>query len=1485
MRAIFPDSPQDWTKAKPGKIYYNSKTRQYTSTIVTDKQTILSANLVEESRKYYEDFVLNVCKNLNKEENITDIVGEVELLGNYIDPSPLIKEKILLGISEDEFANLEEKQDVDISGLITNIYNLNNFFERIEKIAKKFEQYQVQYVQNIFQNSSNSFSNVDFLMESENLYKFGENVKSLIESNNLDSSSYSKMEISYGDSQEIKKITLSEDIDMVNLRYLFEDFINTYPQNNKQTVEFIFNLSELEKDTTSNNQNYETIVEKYFLNSEKKPARSTNIIARSSNFGKATAVKNSDTEDNFASLKEVSNRSARLLQQEILNSVYRTPCMTPEERERINRKLERETGKRASFARELSLSVSDAFFQNLPDVLNKVANKQGDEALKYLGRNFLNRMGVCGIGDLTSLVMNTVFAYINEQEYADELSKCAVQNLNNQNVSKLWEELERLNKNAEILERYRKFVGDTIPPWTTGGYLPPDYRKDLDTDDPISAKYTLTIETPIEDTDIDARFTAFKNSIAASIRGEELLDILVNTFPDEMGWLNFFTDMTKGILNKCRVPMPNIGVSFEANWCQKRVNYPEFEDIPKSNASFAFRPSTIGTILVEELKNIIINLTVRAVIASMRQIFQIIAAGTSFDSDYFKQKQYIPDLFQNENDIQSQIADFCNETTSSFRVVNSTVRGIFQETYPSTYQVYPLSLEDVDKFLKSCSVALGRYDKIRLYKGEAEETTYQKVLELVDGTNISQFLIDYSDIEQVFMSIGQVLDTNAIEEGFYSEVRTETPVTVEYCGINDDSLGMAYGRNKPDISAEQIEQMKQVLKDIQKDKICFAAETVGNPKGVIVGQIGEMLVSKTGPIFGRISEEMGKLFEPVIENQIETVAKNYRNDLYNSRGLFDLIRVNDGGVGENRRQLASFFGTPPIDENIRSLANSKISNYSYSPTKSSTNITLGFDQATSVRYRESNDNIKVADMSVENISTSKYEGEFESGANRIQALLVKNQDILRDSLNKKVSRSFISSGVLTNIIDDYYEDMKNKLLAPRRTYINNWGNIYKDVQENEDYIPLLLGEKKIIEDTKRLYGLIDPFDEKYRYVPFNVYKSKEEAAISYATFLMLVNTVTSEILLKSLPVYEAFGSDLLENYEMLGEYIYQKFENTIDDFSNDRRRIKVLEKLVQTTIIATNEGLLPPISSDIQKNVDRINLNIKSWINGNRGDRVKNLEKNEKDIEDIARFFVYNASKAYIKEFQKSMSEIEDNSSLPSIASTSSISRYILDNSIISGLQDVISDVNKSGILEKRLVLEKYIRLRNPKSGYPGGVQNLSDFRDYLLENPIEGKISDYWDSWHFGIRISSIFDFDSAGISESEINLSTRNEIKGFTILSDSDSTETERYFLSPLVVYEKEIADTKISSSIVNQYDPQSMKKGLSEINDFSNFYYRGMNIENLISLTTIYINEEFGNFLSNNEPVPVILPSTVTNWKLAGEKILNDTKKYIVNTLERI
>ena len=311
---------------------------------------------------------------------------------------------------------------------------------------------------------------------------------------------------------------------------------------------------------------------------------------------------------------------------------------------------------------------------------------------------------------------------------------------------------------------------------------------------------------------------------------------------------------------------------------------------------------------------------------------------------------------------------------------------------------------------------------------------------------------------------------------------------------------------------------------------------------------------------------MGKLFEPVIENKLDTISKNYRNDLYNSRGLFNLIMVDQFGVGQNRRELTAFFGGATERVETRNLADSQIKSSSYSPFKTNNNVTAAFMiGGKGVEYNNTKDQIEIFNpfnvlSKTIDAKTEKFEGEFETGANKIQHLLEKNQDILRDSLNKKVSRNFISNGIMTNLVDSYYENIKSRLLSSKRTY-DTWDSIYESVQENEEYVSRILGENKVIEDTKMLYGRLEGFEDDYKYAPFNAIKSKEEAALSYACFQMLVHTVSSEVLLKSLPVFEAFGADLFNDYDILGEYIYSKFNQAIDDFSNDRRRIKVLEKL------------------------------------------------------------------------------------------------------------------------------------------------------------------------------------------------------------------------------------------------------------------------------------------------------------------------------------
>ena len=1491
MKPIFPESPQEWISAPPNKIYYNSKTKRYTATIIANTQVIPEKDLLSESREYYPDFVKNVLLNLNKvQDDIDTLVNSVEVENNFIDAAALIPEKLLLSIPESVLKDVKENPDLDTSEYETISYTLSTFFVKILQIANKFQDYQTQMVSDIYKNSVNILVDTDFLMESDALSNLSSNIPGLIESNNVDIVKYGKIEISYDSEYSIRCVKLIDDIDSYNLKYLFSDFRKSYPQNRRQTTELLYNLSSLSEDIKSSLITYENIIYSYLSLSTSRRENSINLSARSASKGTAAATKNRDTTKDFDSLKNISKKSVGILQKEILNSVYRTPCMTPEERDRINQQLEESSGKKANFANKLSLSVNDAFFENLPEVLQKIADQQGKEALNDLGTNLLNRLGVCGIGDLTSLVTNTVFAYMNEQEYADELSKCAVQNLNNDKVSTLWTGLQKLGKNAEITEKYRKFVGDTIPPWNTGGYVPPDYRKSLATDNPLTAQYTLKVKTTEKDTDIDFRFVAFKDSIAASVDGTDLLNILVNTFPDEMGWLSFFTDMTKGILNKCKVPMPSAGVSFNANWCQKRVEWPKLRDVPKSNSSFSFKPSTISTILVEEIKNTIINLTVRTVIASMRQVFEIISAGASIDSDYFKENQFIPDLFQNNNDIQYQIADYCGDASPNYKKTNESVREIFYEQYRKTSETNKMSLEDIDSFLKSCSIALSRYDKIRLYNGEAPPTTYNKILALIRGTPVSVYLANYADVEQTFLRIGQLLDSRAIEDQFYDSVRSPTPPSIGYCGDSGDPLSAGYFQNKPDITPTQVERMKEVLKEIQKDKICFAVEALGNPNGVIIGQLGEAFKSKTGPVFGRISEEMGKLFEPIIEQKIETICKNYRNDLYTARGLFDLILVNENGIGKNRRDISSFFGALTILSGSTSMQNSKVIESQYSPDKNFTNITLRFEgggDKPSIEYEDSNGKITLPSKKSMNIKTSQTSGEFETGANKIEMLLVKNQDLLPEDLNRKLARNFIKFGVLGDITDTYFKDLISKISSKRRTYGSNWIKIYETMQKSETAIPALLGEEVTVKDTKMLYGLLDNFPENYKYAPFNALKSKEEAALAYSSFSMLVHTVTSEILLKSLPIYEALGSNLLNEYELIGEYIYRKFENTIDDYSNDKRRLKVLEKLVQITLLASNEGLIPPLPSRLNKNIDNINVNIKNWINGSRGGRAKNLEKNEKDIEEVARFFVNSISRAYIRQFQVAMREIEGNT-FPSIKQTNEISKYIFDDSIMPPLTNVVKNTNKVGPLEYGLRFEKYIILKGASVDLPSGVQNLEEFKNYLSKNTLEGSISDNWSSWSFGMRISSVFDFGSAGISFTDIPLHLRQQIKGFSLVSDSALSEPIYYFLSPLVVYEKEIPDQPISINIIDDYDEDSMKNKLSEINDFLNFYYRGMNIENLMSLATIYINEEFGTFLTNKNPNPIV-PSTVDLWKNPNigkkKKILNDTKRFIVNTLERI
>ncbi|HAI16860.1 MAG TPA: hypothetical protein DCM10_01815, partial [Xanthomarina gelatinilytica] len=60
MTAIFLESPQDWISSAPSKVYYNSRSKKYTATIVTKETLIPEDMLSEAAQDYYEDFVISV---------------------------------------------------------------------------------------------------------------------------------------------------------------------------------------------------------------------------------------------------------------------------------------------------------------------------------------------------------------------------------------------------------------------------------------------------------------------------------------------------------------------------------------------------------------------------------------------------------------------------------------------------------------------------------------------------------------------------------------------------------------------------------------------------------------------------------------------------------------------------------------------------------------------------------------------------------------------------------------------------------------------------------------------------------------------------------------------------------------------------------------------------------------------------------------------------------------------------------------------------------------------------------------------------------------------------------------------------------------------------------------------------------------------------------------------------------------------------------
>jgi len=1510
VNTSFPPLLKDWPLAINKKVYFDQGGDLYVSSIVTDKEVVADDELINFSLKYNRDFIINVLNNLAKQyddEILEELETKVVLINHYIDPAPLTKEKILLGIPREEVESLEDLEEVEIENSIDVLFSINSFFDKIEIVSNMFVRYQKDYVRDLYRGSRIVYSGLDFQVESEKLFKFRKSLNDLIENNNVNVSDYERIEFSFDQEYKILRISLMSSIlENKILLKQFSEYRESDPQDRGNTTFFIYNLANLEKDIKRSDFTFRDAIKSYFLNKPTISEPNVSAIKRTNNSGAAYGVDNSMVSKNISSMKEISNKSLSLLKDEVLMSVSSSPCMTPEDRKKLNERLSKDELKRRNFARQYSLAVQDTFFISLPDVLQKIMKKQGEAALQSLGKDFLNRLGLCGIGDLTSLAVNTVFSYLEPQEYSDELSKCALQNLKNENVSKLEAELIRLGKNTEVLERYRKFVGDTIPPWKAAGYTPPDYFKDLETDDPIIAQYTFKIPTAEEETDIDFRFSAYKDSIIASVDAQDTLNVLVNSFPDEMGWLNFFTDMTKSILDKCAAPRLVAQSGITSNWCDGRFQIPEIDDILSAVVSLTPKPSIIVGIIVEEAKNLIINLTVKLIIATMNQLFQIISAGISGDVNYFKNGDYIPDFFQKEDYLQNAIANSSGKSSNSRTNINNAINDVIKNMpSPSSGDI---SNDEINRFLQSSSKMLGEYEKIKLLKGLSGDTTFQKITELIQGGNfpaISQNLRNYGDIELFFLEMGKLIDISSLERAYFKGLQTIDGDI--FCQKEDSSmLDLAYFNNKPEITQEQIDKMKETLKDIQKNKICYAVDMIGDPAGPMIGKISEILTDKNGPILGKVREQQAEFHNVVVDTIVNGLKELYYTDLFEVEGLLDMVLSVEGTSYNNAltamnsllvqaRVLPDIISLPDgtdLLEQIRSNIG-VFENWKPDLEGSIPNINPKLNKLYNVKLNYGSDNITLLEndgIIIKNngneVLNLKEQGKgitYAPSSQKIVDLLSENLGFLDLSTKNEIINKYMSN-IYPDIVDGYYKDIKDQISGKGWFYLG-WkkeNGIYNGLKNNKDLIPLLLGAPK--SSAKEFYKALDDPPQanlqKSKNIPFNDILTKSEIVQRYLYFDLIIRLIISEQCWKSTQLFETFSPDLFQEGDIISSYIYEKLIQNMEKygFGSDKLKLSFFEGMTQIYLKGVESGIYEIKNNNTEESIGNINDQISSWINRsiprNKEDFLENLQG---DLENVAKDMIENIFQGCIKSFQLALRSLEGFREIPKFSTTKG---YISEELQI---RDVFNNVDDIGLDLESFVdllgdsIEKYIKITS-KDGTEI-VENLQDFQKRIVESG--ASISQFYDSWKFGIRISSAGGSSSVGVGVDTFTEQQRENNKAF-LLKNKDPERN--IFLFPIIKFEKEIEDRVMSRSIIDEYDVSEMLEGLVSTDEFNNFYYKGMNIENLLSLNTIYTSESFSTFLEAGD-----YPSDVTRWKsrdfpdTSGRAFVN-SKKFLFKAIKK-
>lgn len=1490
--------PADWPRMPTNEIFFDENNCSYVLSFVTDYENTQKLSIKEMKEEYRRQITKNMLDILSleySEKELKDLSTMLVYKSYYVNPKPLLKIRLLASISKKKIINLGTTTNQQSAGNTRVIsYNIQEMFEDMSSLSDIMKFYEQRMVVDLLRGNALYYTDLNFSKEATSIDEFSLNLSKLIRP----IGDYDTIFISF-DEDRITGVELRKDgYKKRSITNGLETFATSSPQTRERTINFIRNLSEIIDYFSENKTDtYDVFVNNYFIPQPTKKQTKNNLL---------NYANGSPEPKGFASLGEISKRSIDFVASEVKRGYTNFSCMDEDEKDEIMKKAysKEEMAEKKNFGKQFSVSIHDRFFEQAPEIFEKISSGEGEKALNELGTDFLNRLGVCGVGDLVALASSTLLNFLDPQEYLDELVKCAISKLDPKTAQKFYNKvtsssiLNDLNQGTDFLNVYREFVGDTLLPWQ----ITPDQVTGINNLDENLLNLVGTDE-------YDLRIRAFGDTLVVAFNTEQLLDLLSDVPGGE--WIRFFIELSDNVVRQCKIVNNGDGILTNIKIKGQFNNLCEGEKskfkLPKMPTINKVKSKTIADAIADNAKEIIINLTVKIITFSFRELMKSVTQALSFDANFYAQGPEIPEFLQDGQYFYNIIRESSNKTS----VTDTQINEMFLQTLSemNITGIDGISEETVEGFLTNTSLVLNEKQKIDLLKGGDNYQTRQDILEANERNGLARLLKkDPSRIGDVFEKFGQDANIEMLEDNLSNKI-PDSLLNSDFCLEKPENAYSEALKENKGISKEEAEKQQEERLEREKDKLCNFMDMISNPIAPIFGNAISKVLKKDGPIFGLLESEKFELFKYSAEMEYSLLSIPLGQDFNDPRdGFLQLILHGDEGFAYDRIDIKNDT-IPSSSSGAYTKFSSDFSantNFSYSPLVDEDVYFFNPSTAESISLREQKNGLNTVKIGPQKVS--EYISSFQNDNKETQNLnktATSMYEFLQNNIqiDKTIRKDEVIESIIMDnmplLVERYYGNIKREMLNSKAFEFADWQSVESAMTPEK--VSSLMGIEGLIDKDLSFYQLLEPDErigkrKKLIYeAPFNAVFTKEDYIRISVSIEAMIRSYTIEAMMKSFFSFRTFSENFFENLDLFSNYVTRYMKTDLGENYN------LFAKLaMQIYFKKIDLGIIEILNEDAAASFNKVRENLEEFEQDQIEDSDLFVQANLIYIEDLIADFSERTISSTIKDFRKSFS-----------SRNVFLDQFVLGPLIQDGARDVVKNVEtseeflkikggskpslsvplpKSSDYKKtRITIEKFILIEE-RDALPSsvrtevedrpdnlfGVVNLDSWKNYL--NTYKEKFSSYnigqlWKSWKFGLRISYVMPDI---IKTEDISLDVRQKSKAYNVLFNLENTT-----LVPLVSVEKDIENQMINSKIIDEYEISCLIYDLSRKEEYQKLFRDVIDIETLISLITIYSVDNYENYLGLGDKSSSDLnkwqknPQSFTNIKRSIIEILKDFK----------